>query len=180
MSARYLTALIAFLVGPASFAAAGLFSSSPPSSAAAAASTPVTFGYTRNFRSEVSRSRPAPPTTVVVLPVVPPELPPSVARPAARPATGPPAATYVRGWHKGYATAEACVSWTENGGDYGRSRNPSHFGRYQFSTGSWAANGGNPADWGSASPAEQDAVFATAWAKGYAYQYSQWLRWDGC
>ncbi len=68
---------------------------------------------------------------------------------------------------------------TENGGAYDRSSNPSHFGRYQFSRGAWAEFGGGN-DWGYASPAEQDAVFARAWSLGTAVQWGQWLDWDGC
>ena len=75
-------------------------------------------------------------------------------------------------------SAVACVAATENGGSYGRSSNPTHFGRYQFDRSTWAAWGGNPADWGTASPAEQDRVFANAVAGGGLYQ--GWLRWDGC
>lgn len=81
--------------------------------------------------------------------------------------------------HRGYATAKECVMWVENGGDYGRSTNPSHFGRYQFDRQTWAAYGGDPDTWGSASPAEQDAVFERAWATPGGPEQG-WLRWDGC
>jgi hypothetical protein len=80
--------------------------------------------------------------------------------------------------HHGYPTAVACVDWTENGGSYGRSSNLEHFGRYQFDRPTWVAFGGDPATWGFASPAEQDAVFARAVAAGGLWQ--GWLRWDGC
>lgn len=79
--------------------------------------------------------------------------------------------------HRGYATAVECIGAVENGGDYGRSSNPGHFGRYQFSRPTWAAYGGNPATWGSASPEEQDSVFANAVA---ADGLSNWLPYDGC
>lgn len=84
------------------------------------------------------------------------------------------------GTHHGYPSARDCVSGTENGGDYGRSSNPEHFGRYQFSRGAWISFGGDPGTWGTASPAEQDHVFDTAWSQGPDVQEQQWLRWDGC
>lgn len=84
------------------------------------------------------------------------------------------------GSHRGWATAKECVSMTENGGDYGRSSNVEHFGRYQFARQSWASFGGDPDTWGTASPAEQDEVFERAWSQGEAVQRQQWLRWDGC
>jgi hypothetical protein len=76
--------------------------------------------------------------------------------------------------------ARDCVANTENAGDYGRSSNPGHFGRYQFSRPAWIAFGGNPDTWGSASPDEQDRVFDNAWSQGPTVQEQQWLRWDGC
>jgi hypothetical protein len=60
---------------------------------------------------------------------------------------------------------------------YDRSSNPSHFGRYQFDRNAWSTYGGNPADWGHASPAEQDRVFNNAMNAG---AYSRWVPWDGC
>jgi hypothetical protein len=81
------------------------------------------------------------------------------------------------GGHRGYATAEECIAMVEHGGAYDRSTNPTHFGRYQFSRSTWIAYGGDPATWGSASPAEQDAVFARAMAAG---GQSNWLPYDGC
>lgn len=82
--------------------------------------------------------------------------------------------------HRGYATARECVSMVEHAGSYDRSSNPTHFGRYQFSRPAWESFGGNPDTWGTATPAEQDAVFDTAWSQGPAVQLQQWLRWDGC
>lgn len=70
-----------------------------------------------------------------------------------------------------------CIANCENHGDYGRSGNPSHFGRYQFDRGTWAEYGGNPATWGTASAAEQDQVFARARAAGHAYH---WTPYDPC
>lgn len=79
--------------------------------------------------------------------------------------------------HRGYATTRECISMVEHGGSYSRSSNPSHFGRYQFSPGSWKAHGGNPAHWGSASPAEQDQVFENAMNTGAT---GEWTPYDGC
>lgn len=71
----------------------------------------------------------------------------------------------------------ACIRASENGGSYGRSSNGSHFGAYQFDRQTWAANGGNPGNWGSASAAEQDRVFANTVASS---GYSAWAPYDGC
>lgn len=73
---------------------------------------------------------------------------------------------------------EACIVQREHGGSYSRSSNPTHFGRYQFSRPSWARHGGNPATWGTASPAEQDRVFLRAVADDHGYR--EWQPWDGC
>ena len=45
-----------------------------------------------------------------------------------------------------------------------------HYGLYQFSSGTWAAYGGNPADFGNASVAEQNQVFNNAVAAGRPVQ----------
>ena len=71
----------------------------------------------------------------------------------------------------------ACIRARENGGSYGRSGNASHFGAYQFDRQTWAANGGSPGNWGSASAAEQDRVFANTVASS---GYSAWTPYDGC
>ncbi|MDQ2727709.1 MAG: LysM peptidoglycan-binding domain-containing protein [Actinomycetota bacterium] len=71
----------------------------------------------------------------------------------------------------------SCIRASENGGSYGRSGNATHFGAYQFDRQTWAAHGGNPADWGSASAAEQDQVFANTVASS---GYSAWTPYDGC
>jgi LysM repeat protein len=77
----------------------------------------------------------------------------------------------------GSGSVAACIRASENGGSYGRSGNATHFGAYQFDRQTWAANGGNPADWGSASAAEQDQVFANTVASS---GYSAWAPYDGC
>ena len=81
---------------------------------------------------------------------------------------------------------EACISARENGGSYGRSSNPTHFGRWQLSIGLWNryAPGlesrfpGISRSWGYASPAEQDAVFMAVVANDPGYQ--NWRPYDGC
>ena len=52
-----------------------------------------------------------------------------------------------------------------------------HYGLYQFSSSTWSAYGGNPADFGNASVAEQNQVFNNAIAAGGA---SNWAPYDGC
>jgi hypothetical protein len=52
-----------------------------------------------------------------------------------------------------------------------------HYGLYQFSDAAWVASGGNPADFGNASAAEQNHVFASAYAK---FGTSPWAPYDGC
>jgi hypothetical protein len=72
---------------------------------------------------------------------------------------------------------QQCVLNAENGGSYSWGTGNGG-GAYQFLASTWAANGGNPADYGSAGPAEQDQVFANAMAKpGGA---SNWSPYDGC
>lgn len=77
----------------------------------------------------------------------------------------------------GFSSTAECIAARENGGDYGRSSNPSHFGKYQYDRQTWAAHGGNPDTWGSASPEEQEAVFARGTAQ---YGYGAWTPYDGC
>lgn len=81
------------------------------------------------------------------------------------------------GSHRGYATWYECTSMVENGGDYGRSTNRSHFGRYQFSRSTWVTFGGRAETWGYATPEEQDRVFANAVAQGAE---SHWRPYNGC
>ena len=71
----------------------------------------------------------------------------------------------------------ACVRARESGGNYQATNPGGYYGAYQFSASTWAAYGGNPADYGNASAAEQDQVFANALAQGGA---SNWAPYDGC
>lgn len=82
-----------------------------------------------------------------------------------------------KGRHRGYGSWQECTAMVENGGDYGRSSNRSHFGRYQFSRSTWVLFGGDPGEWGHASPADQDRVFANAVAQGAS---GHWTPYNGC
>ena len=71
----------------------------------------------------------------------------------------------------------ACVVARESGGNPQIMNASGHYGLYQFSAATWAAYGGNPADFGHASVAEQNQVFASALAAGGE---SNWAPYDGC
>jgi LysM repeat protein len=71
----------------------------------------------------------------------------------------------------------ACVIARESGGDAQVMNATGHYGLYQFSESTWAAYGGDPADFGHASVAEQNQVFANALAAG---GQSNWAPYDGC
>jgi LysM repeat protein len=72
---------------------------------------------------------------------------------------------------------QACVIAAESGGNPQVMNSSGHYGLYQFSASTWAAYGGNPADFGNASVAEQNQVFANAMAAG---GQSNWAPYDGC
>jgi LysM repeat protein len=72
---------------------------------------------------------------------------------------------------------QACVIARESGGNPQVMNSSGHYGLYQFSASTWAAYGGNPADFGNASVAEQNQVFANAMAAGGE---SNWAPYDGC
>lgn len=72
---------------------------------------------------------------------------------------------------------QQCVIERESGGDPNVMNSSGHYGLYQFSAATWAAYGGNPADFGNASAAEQNQVFANAMAQGGE---SNWAPYDGC
>lgn len=71
----------------------------------------------------------------------------------------------------------ACVVSRESGGNAQVMNGSGHYGLYQFSASTWAEYGGNPADFGDASVAEQEQVFANAMAQGGEYN---WSPYDGC
>ncbi|MGD0559613.1 MAG: transglycosylase family protein [Streptosporangiaceae bacterium] len=86
--------------------------------------------------------------------------------------TAEPTSTYT-----GSSSFQECVIERESGGDSQVMNSSGHYGLYQFSASTWAAYGGNPADFGDASVAEQNEVFDTAIADGGA---SNWSAYDGC
>ena len=105
------------------------------------------------------------------------------ARPAARPAYQAPAQAPARaaGTGSSYSAApgsfQQCVISRESGGSSQVMNSTGHYGLYQFSAGTWAAYGGNPADFGHASVAEQNQVFQQAYAQAGT---SPWAAYDGC
>jgi len=72
---------------------------------------------------------------------------------------------------------QSCVIAAESGGNSQVTNSSGHYGLYQFSASTWAAYGGNSADFGNASVAEQNQVFGNAIAAGGA---SNWAPYDGC
>ncbi|HVT67366.1 MAG TPA: transglycosylase family protein [Trebonia sp.] len=72
---------------------------------------------------------------------------------------------------------QSCVIARESGGNSQVMNGSGHYGLYQFSASTWAAYGGNPADFGNASVAEQNQVFDNAIAAG---GQSAWAPYDGC
>lgn len=77
-----------------------------------------------------------------------------------------------------YSGFQQCVITRESGGNAQVMNSTGHYGLYQFSASTWAAYGGNPGDFGHASVAEQNRVFANAMAQpGGA---SNWSPYDGC
>ena len=71
----------------------------------------------------------------------------------------------------------ACVISRESGGNSQVMNSTGHYGLYQFSASTWAAYGGNPADFGHATVAEQEQVFSNALGAG---GQSNWSPYDGC
>ena len=95
--------------------------------------------------------------------------------PASRPVTvarQAPAAT-----HSGGSGFQACVIARESGGNPQVMNASGHYGLYQFDAQTWASGGGNPAAFGHASVAEQNAVFASVYA---ARGTQPWAPYDGC
>jgi LysM repeat protein len=127
---------------------------------------------------------PAPPAPVAprhasTTPVVAQSPAPAAASPApASPAPASPApATSLSGPWPGGAFGN-CVVERESGGNPQVMNSSGHYGLYQFSFSTWVAYGGNPADFGHASVAEQEQVFLNAMATpGGA---SNWAPYDGC
>jgi LysM repeat protein len=82
------------------------------------------------------------------------------------------AATY-----SGSGSFQSCVIARESGGNSQVMNSSGHYGLYQFSASTWAAYGGSPSSFGSASVAQQNQVFNNAIAAG---GQSNWSAYDGC
>jgi LysM repeat protein len=79
--------------------------------------------------------------------------------------------------YAGDSSFQKCVITRESGGNSQVMNASGHYGLYQFSASTWAAYGGNPADFGHASVAEQNRVFDNAIAAGGQFN---WAPYDGC
>ena len=79
--------------------------------------------------------------------------------------------------YSGSGSFQECVISAESGGNSQVMNSSGHYGLYQFSSSTWAAYGGNPAEFGHASVAEQNQVFDNAIAAG---GQSNWSAYDGC
>jgi len=79
--------------------------------------------------------------------------------------------------YAGYSSFQSCVIARESGGNSQVMNSSGHYGLYQFSSSTWAAYGGNPADFGHASVAEQNRIFDNAIAAGGQFN---WSPYDGC
>jgi len=79
--------------------------------------------------------------------------------------------------YSGSTSMQRCIIARESGGNSQVMNSSGHYGLYQFSASTWAASGGNPADFGHASVAEQNQAFYNAVAKR---GYSDWSPYDGC
>jgi hypothetical protein len=77
----------------------------------------------------------------------------------------------------GMGSFQACVIRAESGGRSQVMNASGHYGLYQFDLGTWESGGGSAADFGHASVAEQNAVFAAVYA---ARGTSPWAPYDGC
>lgn len=122
---------------------------------------------------------PAAPSSLAPAPPPPPVTPATTTQAPPQAQSAAPtqaAATYSGGGYPGGAFG-ACVVARESGGNAQVMNSSGHYGLYQFSEPTWVAYGGNPADFGHASVAEQNQVFANALAAG---GQSNWAPYDGC
>lgn len=85
--------------------------------------------------------------------------------------------TSVSGTYTGSNSMQQCIIARESGGNSQVVNATDHYGLYQFSYSTWEAHGGNPADFGHASVAEQNQVYANTVAQD---GYSDWSPYDGC
>ena len=79
--------------------------------------------------------------------------------------------------YTGDSSFQECVIARESGGNSQVMNSSGHYGLYQFSASTWAAYGGNPAEFGDATVAEQNQVFDNAIAAGGQFN---WAPYDGC
>lgn len=79
--------------------------------------------------------------------------------------------------YSGSGAMQQCIISRESGGNPDVTNASGHYGLYQFSESTWVGSGGSAADFGHASVAEQNRVFAQAVA---ARGYSDWTPYDGC
>ena len=107
----------------------------------------------------------------------------AMAAPQDPPATDPPANTTSTSYsrtpttYSGSGSMQACIIARESGGNSQIMNSTGHYGLYQFSSSTWAAHGGNPADFGNASISEQNQVYYNTVAQD---GYSDWAPYDGC
>jgi LysM repeat protein len=119
---------------------------------------------------------PAAPVPTTSAPVTYGESAPAYSAPAySAPAYSAP--TQAASTYTGSGSFQSCVIAAESGGNSQVMNSSGHYGLYQFSSSTWAAYGGNPADFGNASVAEQNQVFNNAIAAGGE---SNWAPYDGC
>jgi LysM repeat protein len=114
------------------------------------------------------------------IPAPPGQLGPAPAVETAAPSAAPvyaQGAAAVSSAGAGGSSFQQCVIARESGGNSQVMNATGHYGLYQFSASTWAAYGGNPADFGNASASEQNAVFDNAVASG---GQSNWSAYDGC
>jgi LysM repeat protein len=125
------------------------------------------------------RSIPAAPARLGPAPAYTPRHATATAQAAPAPQTAATTAAPAANWSGTYPGGAfgACVVARESGGNPQVMNASGHYGLYQFAAATWAAYGGNPADFGHASVAEQNQVFATALARG---GQNNWAPYDGC
>jgi len=101
----------------------------------------------------------------------------AMAASSADPPADPPKADPPSGTYHGSSSMQACIIARESGGNSQVTNSSGHYGLYQFSYSTWVAHGGDGADFGHASIAEQNQVYnQTVADDGYA----DWAPYDGC
>jgi LysM repeat protein len=118
---------------------------------------------------------PAAPSALAPAPAPAPASSEAAPAQASTPAPAEPA--QATGTYSGGSGLQECVIAAESGGNSQVVNSSGHYGLYQFSSSTWSEYGGDPADFGNASVAEQNQVFDNAIAAGGA---SNWTLYDGC